>query len=147
MTLVSVTRLRLRSVRFLPRFLALTWRAARHIEASAGFAGGRLLIDRRLAFWTLTAWESEPAMRAAIMSGDHRVAMPNLIEWCDEASRAHWTQDQAALPTWREAEARMRREGKASIVRHPSPRHADLTFAPLRVGAVAAALGLDRYSR
>jgi hypothetical protein len=132
MPFVSVTRLRLRSVRFLPKFVVYTLGANRQVARSAGFLGGRLQADRRWTFWTLTCWDSQQDMRAYITTGDHMRAMPHLLEWCDEASLAHWVQPDAALPSWADAEDRMRREGRPSKVFHPSPHHADLSFARAR---------------
>lgn len=77
-------------------------------------------------------------MRRYIISGAHRKAMPKLLDWCDEASVAHWTQEAEDIPTWSEAVERMRSEGRVSKVRHPSPQHDDLSFArPRTAGAVA----------
>jgi heme-degrading monooxygenase HmoA len=61
--LASVTRLRVRSVRFFPSFLWRTFQSRRQVERAPGFLGGRLLIDSGLTFWTLTAWLSEETMR------------------------------------------------------------------------------------
>ncbi len=54
--------------------------------------------------------------------------MPRLMVWCDEASVVHWEQAETTLPTWAEADARMRAEGRPSKVRHPSSSHADLSY-------------------
>lgn len=133
MPFISITRLRIRSLRFLPAFGLHTTRSLAQVRRSPGFRGGGLLPDRRWAFWTMTAWDGEADMRAYMLSGDHRTAMPRLLGWCDEASVVHWTQDDPALPTWTEADRRMRQEGRASKVRHPSPNHADLTYREPRL--------------
>ena len=62
-------------------------------------------------------------MRAFMLAGPHRRAMPKLLEWCDEASVVHWNQESPALPDWREAYRRMVEEGRPSKVNHPSPAH------------------------
>jgi hypothetical protein len=62
-------------------------------------------------------------MRAYMTSGAHCTAMPRLIDWCDEASVAHWEQETEELPSWREVHRRMQSEGRRSKVRHPSPAH------------------------
>ncbi len=67
-------------------------------------------------------------MRSYMSTGSHKQAMPHLMYWCDEASGVHWTQEEEALPSWSEADRRMRTEGRASKVNHPSPNHADLTY-------------------
>ena len=136
MAFISVTRLRIRAWRFLPGFALLTLRTRRQVQEARGFRGGALLPDRRRAFWTLTAWDSEADMRAYMTAGDHRRAMPKLLDWCDEASVVHWMQADPGLPSWETADARMRREGRPSKVRHPGPNHARLTFdAPRLAGA------------
>ncbi len=125
---ISVTRLRLRSIRFLPLFAFQTLRSIEQVKHAAGFQGGSLLPDRRWTFWTLTAWDSEASMRAYMLAGSHRAAMPHLMHWCDEASVAHWHQAEATLPGWAEADRRMRSSGRASKVRFPSVSHASLSY-------------------
>jgi hypothetical protein len=55
--------------------------------------------------------------------GAHRKAMPRLLDWCSEASIAHWTQENAEVPSWQEAHRRMVEEGRPSKVNHPSAAH------------------------
>ena len=135
---VSLTRLRVRSLRFLPLFGLHTLRSLRQVERAAGFRDGALLADRKWTFWTLTVWDDQADMRAFMTSGDHRAAMPRLLDWCDEASVAHWEQADASLLPWPEADRRMRGEGRPSKLRHPSADHAPMTFAPPRGGAAGA---------
>ncbi|MBW3625250.1 MAG: antibiotic biosynthesis monooxygenase [Armatimonadetes bacterium] len=124
MAFISVTRLRLRSKRFLLVFLIDSLKSTRQARRAPGFLGGKLMGDGKSAFWTVTAWEDEDAMKSFMISGPHRKAMPKLLNWCDEASIAHWVQDDATLPSMREAHRRMRDEGRISKVLHPSERHA-----------------------
>ena len=133
MPFVSVTRLRLRSVRFLPAFAVHTLGSLRQVRASAGFRGGSLLPDRRWTFWTLTVWDDRNAMRAYMTAGAHRTAMPKLLDWCDEASVAHWDAPDDTMPGWAAAAARMRREGRPSKVHRPSPDHAAMRYAEPRL--------------
>ncbi len=128
MTFVSLTRLRIRSIRFLPVFVVYTLRARGQARRSAGFLGGALLLDRSWTFWTMTAWADEAFMRAYRNTDAHKAAMPRLLDWCDEASIAHWLQPDATLPSWLEADKKMREIGRTSKVRHPSPHHEDLSY-------------------
>lgn len=128
MVFVSLTRLRIRSVRFLPLFLVHILTTLRQVKRAQGFRSGGLLADRKWTFWTLTVWDSQESMRRYMTGGAHKKAMPRLLNWCDEASVAHWTQPEENLPTWSEADRRMRANGRASKVRHPSSRHANLTY-------------------
>ncbi len=129
MVFVSLTRLRLRSVRFVPGFMLHASRSTRQIKQAAGFQAGAVLADRQWTFWTISAWDSGESMRRYMTTGGHKQAMPKLIEWCDEASVAHWEQDEATLPTWIEADQRMRSMGRISKVRYPSPQHAELAVS------------------
>ena len=138
MPFVSVTRLRIRSWRFMPRFVLHTLRTLQQVRGSAGFLGGALLPDRRLAFWTLTVWDDAAAMKRYMTGGAHLTAMPLLLDWCDEASVAHWTQATALPPDWSEADRRMRGEGRASKVHHPAPTHTSLDYAPPRLSRSVA---------
>ena len=137
MTFVSVTRLRIRSLWFMPRFALHAVSSLRQCRRASGFVDGSLLPDRKLTFWTMTLWQEQAAMHAYMAGGSHLKAMPKLLEWCDEASIVHWHQDDAATPSWEEADRRMRTQGRPSKVRHPSAVHASLTFAAPRTTATA----------
>ena len=138
MPFVSVTRLRVRSVRFLPSFAMDFIRTRRQVRSATGFRGGSLLADRAWTFWTMTAWDSQASMRRYMTTGSHRTAMPLLLEWCDEASVVHWEQTDETLPTWTEADRQMRENGRASKVRHPSTRHANLSYNRPRTSTAGA---------
>ena len=131
--LASVTRLKVRSVRFLPRFLWNTFLSQRQVDRAAGFFGGRLLVDSGLTFWTLTTWENEQAMKKFRGSGAHAHVMGRLVEWCDEAAYAHWVADGEAVPTWPEAYDRLVSEGRLSRVEHPSANHLARQFPKPRL--------------
>lgn len=137
MAFVSLTRLRLRSLRFVPFFAFHTLRSLSQVKKAPGFEKGAVLNDRKWTFWTLTLWESEQSMRQYMISGSHKKAMLHLLHWCDEASVAHWTQAEADLPSWMEADTRMRATGRPSKVNHPSANHAGLTYATPRTTAGA----------
>lgn len=123
LALISVTRLRIRHWRFLPGFFAYALRSALQARAAAGSLAVALANDARKTYWTCTIWESEEAMRAFMLSGAHRAAMPKLLHWCDEASVVRWTQAAAELPPWSEIHRRMQDGGRASKVAHPSANH------------------------
>lgn len=120
MPFVSITRLRVRSWRYLPAFFIAAFRSALQARRAAGNIAFSVVRDAHGAFWTRSVWSDEAAMRAFMTSGAHREAMPKLLDWCDEASVAHWTQDSDREPDWEEAHRRMRGEGRASKVKNPS---------------------------
>jgi heme-degrading monooxygenase HmoA len=131
--LVSVTRLRVRLLRDLPAFLWQTFLAQRQLLRAPGFSGGKLLIDRRRTFWTLTVWQDERAMKAFRGSAAHAKVMPRLAEWCDEAAYAHWTSDGASVSDWQEAYEHLVAEGRLSRVEHPSREHSARQFPAPRL--------------
>lgn len=132
--LVSVTRLRVRSWRYLPGFFIAAIRAALQARRAEGSLAVSLLAEARHAFWTYTLWSDEAAMRAYVMSGAHGAIMPRLLEWCDEAAVGRWITDSAQQPSWHEVWERIRREGRASRVKHPSEAHSRFDFPPPKVG-------------
>jgi hypothetical protein len=135
--LVSVTRLRLRALRFLPGFFLHAFPAQRQLRRAPGFLAGALLPDRGRTFWTMSVWDTPENMRRYMLSGSHKTAMPKLLNWCDEASVVHWDQPDAGLPSWQEADRRMRQTGRVSRVRYPGPDHDAMTFPPPRDAAAA----------
>jgi hypothetical protein len=113
MSLMAVTRLRIRLYRFLVPFAWHAWRSFRQAKQATGSFGAKVRRAEGLAFWTLTAWQDEAAMHA------YRIARPHL-EWCDEAAVVHWHQASAELPGWDTAERRLAEAGRVSKVNHPS---------------------------
>lgn len=123
MPATSITRLRLRKLRFLPAFLYRAHLAQRQAAASDGFLGGYLAISRRLAFWTITVWQDVESMHAYRRAGAHLRVMPKLFRWCDEAAVATAFDMAAEPPSAAEAAQRLGRDGRLVKVRFPTEAH------------------------
>lgn len=140
MAFISVTRLRVRSLLYLPGFLWDTARSVRQVQRSSGFLGGRLLVNAPYVYWTMTVWQDEAAMNAYRTGGAHRRAMPKLLDWCDEAALVHWTQESPEIPAWQQAQQHMAEKGKLSKVNHPSPAQASQQIPTPRPSRIAQTL-------
>lgn len=130
MPVVSITRLRVRSWRYLLSFIFYALRSARQARNSQGNLAVSLLRDTGNTFWTRTVWTTESAMKAFMLAGPHRRAMPRLLEWCDEAALVHWEQESHREPDWQEAHLRLQADGRRSKVNHPSPAHESFQIPP-----------------
>ena len=126
---VSVTRFRVRELRFLPFVLIHAQRCLVQIRRTEGYLAGTLRQDRNHVYWTVSVWRDEAALLAYVISGAHRNAMPRICEWGDEASSVRWHQSGAGLPEWPLVIERMRREGRPVPLRYPGAAHALLSFA------------------
>ncbi len=135
MPLISVTRLKLRSARFLPGFFWKSHCASRQIVKAGGFLSGKLLADASRTFWTITAWKDRTSMRAFRNSGDHGRAMPKLAHWCSEATSVNWEQQGEELPDWATAHQRMQTDGRFIPVNHASEDHAQRRIRAPRIPA------------
>ena len=144
MPVISITRLHLRSLRFVPMFSVYTLASALQARRSEGFLGGLVGSDAERGAWTMTAWRDDAAMRAYRNSGIHRRAMPRLLKWCDEASFAHWQQSDATLPAPDEAHRQMLAQGRLSKVSYPSAAQAAGRTAPQAVPKTALRLAPRR---
>ena len=120
MIFVSVTRLRLRGLRWFPGFGIRTWRAQHQLVRADGFLGGYLGSGGKLTFWTVTFWRDEASMKAYRDSGQHQRAMPFLSKACDEAAVTHFSVREP--PSAHEAAAKIA-TARLSRVKHPSPAH------------------------
>ncbi|HTD24373.1 MAG TPA: DUF3291 domain-containing protein [Terriglobales bacterium] len=123
MPFVSITRLRIRSWRFLPIFFIQVLRTARQAKSAEGSLAVSMLREAKNTFWTRTVWSSEQAMKAYMLSGVHGRVMRRLMKWCDEAAVIHWTQESAQPPTWEEAYQKLLETGRPSKVNHPTEAH------------------------
>lgn len=131
MASISITRLRIRRLTFLPGFAVRTLLSQRQLRHSPGFIGGYTALGPRFTFWTVTIWQDIEAMRAFRRSGAHLKAMPKLLDWCDEAAVATVTGE--TLPDVSQATQNLIKEGRISKVRYPSPAHARGEVWPDRV--------------
>ena len=123
MTLVSITRLRLRSILFFLPFVLRAQASNRQATNTPGCRGVLTRKTRGLTFWTLSLWDDEKSMRAFLRGSPHREAMPKLAQWCDEASVGHWVQECGDFPGWDAATRLMQAHGHLSRVLHPSSAH------------------------
>jgi hypothetical protein len=130
MPVISITRLRVRSLFFLPAFVLTALRIGAQAKRAPGNLAAKVFRDEEHAFWTSTSWESEAAMKAFMLTPPHGPAMRKLLEWCDEAALVHWAQDSPELPSWTEAHRRMQSDGRPSKVNHPSEAHRAYSIPP-----------------
>lgn len=120
MTVAAVTRLHLRSARYVP---ALIFHALFSLVQARRAPGNLSVTTRRDAhgaFWTLTLWRDAEALRGFMLSGAHRKSMPRLSDWCDEASLVRFDWNAETPPSWNEAERRLKDEGRTSAVKYPN---------------------------
>jgi deoxyribodipyrimidine photolyase len=128
MPFISVTRLRVRSVFNLLKFILTNEASVKQLYKTKGFLGGKELIDKHLTFWTLTMWTDDTSMREFRNSLPHRKAMQKLPFWCCEASYFHWTQEETLLPSWDAASQKLFQQGKLTKVRKPSANQLKHSF-------------------
>jgi hypothetical protein len=127
---VSITRLRVRSIFYMPLFMLHAMRTMMQAQKAEGVLGVDTRFEKNNVVWTKTVWTDESAMKKYRGSGAHQIAMRLLSTICSEASVARWQQETAEMPSWEEAHRRMLTEGKLSKVKYPSPLHAAGKTAP-----------------
>ncbi|MFV9507294.1 MAG: hypothetical protein AB4911_22310 [Oscillochloridaceae bacterium umkhey_bin13] len=127
---VSITRLRVRSIIYMPLFMLHAMRTVRQVQKAQGVLGVETRFEQNNVVWTKTIWNAEADMKQYRNSGAHQIAMRLLSSICSEAAYVRWTQDEASLPSWEAAHQRLLNEGKLSKVKHPSPLHAAGKTAP-----------------
>jgi len=121
--LAAVTRLRLRSWRFLIPFAIHASRSQKQASSAAGCLGVLTRKTSGWAFWTLSTWENDELLRGFLRGSPHREAMPKLFPWCDEAVTVHWQITSLQMPTWEEAALQLQRGGRLLRVKYPSDAH------------------------
>jgi hypothetical protein len=124
MPVVSVTRIRIRSWRFMVPFTIYSMRAVHQIRRSPGFLGGWVGRSRGGGMWTVTVWTDEAAMKNYRDHDAHKAAMPGMLDWGDEGSMARYEQAGTQAPTAAEARDALAARGRTSKVRYPTAEHA-----------------------
>ncbi len=119
----SATRLRLRSVRYLPSFLIQIKRVQMQIESAYGNLGYELKRTENLTFWTKSLWLNSEVLKAFHRSGTHQQGKPSLKVWCDEAVHGHWSYQKTGLPRWEDVERQLKLSGRFIPLDQPSDAH------------------------
>src|SRR2546430_17055789 len=120
MPIVSVTRLHLRSLRFLPVFSWYTFTTTRQAKQTPGNLGVKVRKTNGLEFWTLTIWRTIEAMKKFMFASPHKEAMQKLPYWCDEASFTEWEQSGTEWASWEQAAQKLSAIGRLAKVLYPS---------------------------
>lgn len=97
---LAITRLKLKSTRYIVPFFIHNERVVKQIRASEGFLKGKQLATPSLSMWTATLWTCEEALKTFYLSGEHRAVMSKISEWSSEAVSGHQQVDSNKLPSW-----------------------------------------------
>jgi hypothetical protein len=127
---VSITRLRVRSIWFLPLFGLHATRSATQAMKSEGIVNFDTRVEDPFTHWTKTVWKDEPAMKSFRNSGAHQLAMRILARICSEASYVRWQQENPDVPTWEDAHKALLESGRQSKLKNPSLFHLAGNTAP-----------------
>lgn len=107
----------------MPGFAVYAVRSSWQARRGPGFRGKHLLADRRLTFWTATAWNDLASMTAYRSAGAHKAAMRRLATWYDGASVCRWEGPAESIGDWPAGHARMAAQCEPSHLLRPSPAH------------------------
>jgi hypothetical protein len=107
--LVMASRLPLRSLATVPRFVGLTVSVVRQLERSDGLVGYSLRAQPLAkTFWTLSAWTDGAALSRFAAAMPHRAVMAGLRPHMGPTRFETWTCPGSALPVaWEEAVERL----------------------------------------
>jgi hypothetical protein len=120
---VSITRLRVRSIFYMPLFALHAFRSGAQAQRAQGMQNFATRVEAWDTHWTRTVWNEESTMKRFRNSGAHQLAMRILAEICSEASYTRWQQETPEPPTWEQAQRRMLAQGVLSKLKHPSDFH------------------------
>ena len=112
MTVIVVTRLRLRDPAFFDEFFASAVAVVEQAQGSEGNLGADVLAEANNTYWTRTAWQGRDLMNAFVGSEPHLHTMSLIDDWCDEATFVEWEQAGAELPDWQEGYTRLIASGQ-----------------------------------
>ncbi|MEP7264803.1 MAG: hypothetical protein ABI772_09900 [Bacteroidota bacterium] len=128
MPLLSITRLRIRSIWLLPKFMWYAAKASKQAVAADGIIAEKTFKDRGLVFWTCSIWEDEQKMLNYMRSGAHKKAMPYLQHWCNEARTGRTIINTKEFPSSKEMAHILMQHGKASKLLQPNENHLKQIF-------------------
>ena len=128
MSVIVVTRLRLKDPALLDEFFAAAVAVLEQAKISAGNLGADVLADANNVYWTVTAWQERGPMQTFVGSEPHLGTMARLDDWCDEATFTDWEQSSADLPGWQTSYGHLIADGQVADLTLPSDAHATRAF-------------------
>ena len=123
MSVIVVTRLRLRDPAFFDEFLASAIAVTEQARAAAGNLGADVLAEANNTYWTRTTWQDRGSMHAFRSGEPHLSTMGRLDDWCDEATFIDWDQADGGLPDWHDSYRRLLESGHVASLTYGSPAH------------------------
>jgi hypothetical protein len=132
MTVIVVTRLRLRDPKFFDEFFAHAVAVVEQAENSQGNLAADVLAEANNTYWTRTAWQERGLMDAFVGSEPHLSTMGRLDDWCDEATFVDWEQASADPPDWQDSYGHLVASGQVARLTHATDAHHTRDFpAPI----------------
>ena len=128
MTVIVVTRLRLRDQAFFDEFFASAVAVVEQAQGSEGNLGADVLAEANNTYWTRTAWQGRDLMHAFVGSEPHLHTMSLIDDWCDEATFVEWEQAGADPPDWQEGYRRLIAGGQGPDLPHATEAHRTRDF-------------------
>ena len=123
MSVLSITRLRLKSYGYLAQFLIHNEKIFQQIRKSEGFIRGKEVTAFDLSMWTCTLWKSDGLLRSFYLNGAHQKAMLNIDRWSSEAATFHQDIDSFDLPSCRRMIDLLEKNGHFTKLTDPSENH------------------------
>jgi hypothetical protein len=118
MTVIVITRLRLRDPALFDEFFAAAVAVVEQAQATKGNLSADVLAEANNTYWTRTAWQGRAEMGSFVGTEPHLSTMGRLDGWCDEAAFVDWEQPTAGAVDWQEGYRRLVADGQASSLTH-----------------------------
>ncbi|ULO07630.1 DUF3291 domain-containing protein [Paenibacillus sp. 19GGS1-52] len=103
--LISVTRVRVKSMWAFPYFIYHIVRSTKQLNMAAGLLYSDLTRDSWRVGWTMSVWENKDRMLEYRNHGNHAKAMRISRRIGDELEAVHWEAE--TIPSWEEAKIRL----------------------------------------
>ncbi len=120
MSYLSMTRLKLKSPRYLIRFWNYNEKIVRQMQTAEGFLQGKLLANYSLAMWTTTLWTSSEALKEFYLNGSHQEVIARISEWSSEAVHFSKYVSTKELPSWQQIGSELAHQGRFQELKQPS---------------------------
>ncbi|MEO9802979.1 MAG: hypothetical protein ABJF04_07015 [Reichenbachiella sp.] len=109
---VSVTRLKLKSIWLLPKFVRQSNLISKQAKASPGILKVKLSNRWFRYFYTMTHWNSKEAMQQFMINGEHNEAMRQWSQFVTEVKAYGYESDHP--PKWKEARMMIENKGRTT---------------------------------